>query len=403
MSTPFTKSFIAILVFTGLALSLSAQDAIIFNNGLEDTPRRGTVTTRSVDGWLDCGARKFPKESPPDIHPNDFWKVNLKPAQGKSYIGLVIRENETYESISQGLDVSLKKGQCYSFNIYLTRSDDYWSGTTDLDGNRSSKEVNYVTPAVFRLWGGKVYCGQGQLLAESEPIDNSKWVKYEFEITPQTEINYITYQAFYVTPTYFPYNGHILIDEASNFIEIDCDTKDELNTEEEVAEVKPKEEKPNNTKPVVKDEPVVTPQEPVVYSKPLEKYEEPKIMTELRNPKKLTTGQTIRLKNLYFQADTSTINKSSYGVLKELSSFLKQNTNFVIEVGGHTNNVPEDDYCDDLSRKRARQVYKFLMESGVNRDQMSFKGYGKKHPIASNETTVGRAQNQRVEIKIISK
>ena len=400
MQIIFTRSFYTILILSCLSFSLTGQDAIIFNNGLEDTPRRGTVPMRSVDGWLDCGVGKFPNESPPDIHPNDFWKVNLKPAQGKSYVGLVVRENETYESISQRLDVPLKKGQCYTFNIYLTRSDNYWSGTTDLDGNKSATEENYITPAVFRLWGGKVYCGQGQLLAESDPVENNDWIKYEFEIKPQTEINFITYEAFYVTPNYFPYNGHILIDEASNFIEIDCETKEEKNTEKEpiVAVLEEPIEKETVDE---KEEEIVSP--PVVVNKPKEEYKEPKIMTELRNPEKLKAGQKIRLKNLYFQADTSTINKSSYGVLKELSSFLKHNTNFVVELGGHTNNIPEDEYCDDLSRKRARQVYKFLVESGVDRDQLSFKGYGKKQPIASNETTVGRARNQRVEIKIISK
>lgn len=399
MSLNYTRTLFTILVLSCLATSVSAQDVIIFNNGLEDTPRRGTVTTRSVDGWLDCGSRKFRNESPPDIHPNDFWKVNLKPAQGKSYVGLVVRENETYESISQGLDVTLKKGQCYTFSIYLARSNDYWSGTTDLEGNRSSKEENYVTPAVFRLWGGRVYCGQGQLLAESKPVKNDNWIQYEFTIKPKVEINYITYEAFYVTPTYFPYNGHILIDEASNFTEVDCETNEELNTqkEDQVAEV----DKP--VKEPTKEEPKVVTKQPVFVQKPLEEYIEPKIMTELRNPERLETGQTIRLKNLYFQADTSTINKSSYGVLKELGSFLKHHTNFVVELGGHTNNIPEDDYCDDLSRRRARQVYKYLVESGVNRDQLSFKGYGKKEPIASNETTVGRARNQRVEVKIISK
>ena len=383
-------------------MSMAGQDVIIFNNGLEDTPRRGTVTTRSVDGWLDCGRQKFSNESPPDIHPNDFWKVNLKPAQGKSYVGLVVRENETYESISQGLDVPLKAGQCYTFNIYLARSNDYWSGTKDLHGNQSDKKENYITPAVFRLWGGRVYCGQGQMLAESDPVTNSNWIKYEFEIKPQTDINYITYEAFYKTPIYFPYNGHILVDEASNFVEVDCDTKEELHgNREDIAEVIKKE--PKKKEPAEDDLAETPPPTPKTPKKPLEEYKEPKIMTELRNPERLKTGEKIRIKNLYFQADTSTINKSSYGVLKELSSFLKHHTNFVVELGGHTNNIPKDDYCDDLSTKRARQVYKFLIENGVDRDQLSFRGYGKRHPIASNDTTVGRARNQRVEVKIISR
>ncbi len=395
------KTIYSLLIFLFVGFELHAQDVIIFNNGLEDTPRRGTTLTRSVDGWLDCGARKFPDESPPDIHPDNFWKVTLPPAQGQSYVGLVVRQNETYESISQGLDIPLKKGQCYRFSIYLARSDDYWSGTTDLNGNRNSKEVNYTTPAIFRLWGGKIYCGQSQLLAESEPVNSSQWTQYEFEIKPATDINYISYQAFYEIPNWVPYNGHILIDEASNFIEIDCDNKEDIHSADPIAEVQPKKEKTpvvetNEEKEMVKEAPVVVKEEP-------KEYIPPKILTELRNPSSLKVGKKIRLRNLYFQADTSTINKTSFGVLNELSAFLKEYPNFEMELGGHTNNVPEDSYCDSLSLERAKQVFNYLVDRGVPKKQLSYKGYGKKHPIASNETTVGRARNQRVEIKILSK
>ncbi len=396
------KLLISSLCLMFLSSVISAQDVIIFNNGLEDTPRKGVTNyLRSVDGWLDCGMTQFPNESPPDIHPDNFWKVTLPPAQGKSYVGLVVRRNDTYESISQGLDVSLKKGQCYSFSIYIARSDDYWSGSRDFSGRTSADAVNFTTPAIFRLWGGKVYCGKSQLLAETGPVKSNNWIKYEFEIKPQTDINYITYQAFYEIPNWMPYDGHILIDEASNFLEIDCESKEEIHSSDPIAETEP--EKP-------KASPEKKPEEEtkVVISKPVEveekkEYVQPKILIELRNPERLNVGKKIRLRNLYFQADTSTINKTSYGVLNELSDFLIEYPNFKMELGGHTNNIPEEGYCDSLSLERAIQVSKYLVNRGVDADRLTVKGYGKKYPIASNETTVGRARNQRVEIKIISK
>ena len=394
-ATPFLPTIFLLLILG----PLSSQDVIIFNNGLEDTPRRGTTLTRSVDGWLDCGARKFPKESPPDIHPDNFWEVNLEPAQGKTYVGLVVRENETYESISQGLDIPLRKGQCYKFSIYLARSDDYWSHARLIDGTTTNKDVNFTKPAIFRLWGGKVYCGQSQMLAESKAINSSQWTKYEFEIKPATDINYITYEAFY-DYSWVPYNGHILVDEASNFIEIDCETKEEIHSSDPIAEVEP-EVKPAAVETVTEE--TIEEDKPVVVQKEKEEYVQPKILTELRDPKKLKVGRKIRLRNLYFQADTSTINKTSYGVLNELSSFLIEYPNFKMELGGHTNNIPAQQYCDSLSLERAAQVYQYLVDRGVKPDQLTYKGYGKKHPIASNETTVGRARNQRVEIKILSK
>ena len=399
--TQATEYFAAICLLL-FSTALTSQDVIIFNNGLEDTPRKGTTLTRSVDGWLDCGARKFPKESPPDIHPDNFWEVNLAPAQGKSYVGLVVRENETYESISQGLDIPLRKGQCYTFSIYIARSEDYWSHARLIDGSTTNKDVNFTKPAIFRLWGGKVYCGQSQMLAESSAIKSSKWQKYEFEIKPATDINYITYEAFY-DYSWLPYNGHILIDEASNFIEIDCETKEEIHSGNPTADVEP--DKPKVEEPKTEKEKEEEETEPKIAIKkePKAEYTPPKILTELRDPKSLKVGKKIRIRNLYFQADTSTISKTSYGVLNELSSFLNEFPNFKIELGGHTNNIPAKAYCDSLSLERAHQVFKYLVDRGVDSNQLSYKGYGKKHPIASNETTVGRARNQRVEIKILSK
>jgi outer membrane protein OmpA-like peptidoglycan-associated protein len=78
------------------------------------------------------------------------------------------------------------------------------------------------------------------------------------------------------------------------------------------------------------------------------------------------------------------------------------NEDVVIEVGGHTNSLPADEYCDRLSTARAKAVVEYLIEKGVDPGKVQFKGYGKKKPIADNKTRFGREKNQRVEIKILS-
>ena len=116
----------------------------------------------------------------------------------------------------------------------------------------------------------------------------------------------------------------------------------------------------------------------------------------------ITLGQTIRVDKLYFTADSSTIRPNSYAVLEEIYTFLNENDNVVIEVGGHTNSLPEDAYCDRLSTSRAQNVAQYLYDKGIPTSRISFKGYGKRQPIASNQTVDGRRKNQRVEIKIVS-
>jgi len=79
----------------------------------------------------------------------------------------------------------------------------------------------------------------------------------------------------------------------------------------------------------------------------------------------------------------------------------KKGPQVVIEIGGHTNNLPADDFCDKLSGDRAKSVAEFLYEKGIKEVRIAHKGYGKRKPIASNKSKSGRKKNQRVEIKIL--
>jgi len=119
------------------------------------------------------------------------------------------------------------------------------------------------------------------------------------------------------------------------------------------------------------------------------------------NSGKLRKGQIYRLDKLYFPADSTDMTIESLSSMDELLSFLQKNSKVKIEVGGHTNNIPKDEYCDRLSTARAKSVARYLISKGIEGDRVFFKGYGKRKPIASNNTSGGRAKNQRVEIKIL--
>ncbi len=116
----------------------------------------------------------------------------------------------------------------------------------------------------------------------------------------------------------------------------------------------------------------------------------------------LKLGQTIKVDKLYFEADSATIQPASYAVLEEIYTFLNENNNVSIEIGGHTNSLPEDAYCDRLSTARAKNIAEYLYDKGIPESRISYNGYGKRQPIASNQTVEGRRKNQRVEIKIVS-
>jgi len=117
--------------------------------------------------------------------------------------------------------------------------------------------------------------------------------------------------------------------------------------------------------------------------------------------KKLKKGQVIQLDKLYFEADSTRITQRSIPILGEVYDMLLRKPDVKIEIGGHTNNIPEDDYCDQISTARAKSVADYLIAKGIPVEQISYKGYGKKKPLVSNDTARGRERNQRVEIKVL--
>jgi outer membrane protein OmpA-like peptidoglycan-associated protein len=115
----------------------------------------------------------------------------------------------------------------------------------------------------------------------------------------------------------------------------------------------------------------------------------------------IKSGQTIKIEKLQFEADSSAMMDSSFPVLNEIFEFLEDNPFIVVEIGGHTNGLPEHEFCDRLSTARAKTVADYMIAKGINQKRVIFKGYGKRQPIATNQTPEGRRRNQRVEVKIL--
>ncbi len=112
----------------------------------------------------------------------------------------------------------------------------------------------------------------------------------------------------------------------------------------------------------------------------------------------LRKGEKIILDNVYFDANKSVIKSESFEEMNRLYDFLKANPGCKIEIGGHTNGLCTETYCEKLSLNRANAVREYLVSKGIDRNRISTFGYGSKEPIDSNDTPEGRKRNQRVEI-----
>jgi len=114
-------------------------------------------------------------------------------------------------------------------------------------------------------------------------------------------------------------------------------------------------------------------------------------------------SQKFTLKNLFFETDSYNINPISYVELDRLVKFLILNPKVSIEISGHTDNIGTYEYNMKLSENRAKAVALYLEKKGIEKNRLSYKGYGYSKPIAPNTNESGRKMNRRTEIVIIKK
>ncbi len=102
-----------------------------------------------------------------------------------------------------------------------------------------------------------------------------------------------------------------------------------------------------------------------------------------------------------FPVDSYTIQPQFQSTLNQVAQTLSSYNQTYIDVLGHTDSTGSDAYNQALSERRAGAVADYLSMRGVARARMGIRGYGETAPIATNETEAGRAQNRRVEIKVV--
>ena len=104
-----------------------------------------------------------------------------------------------------------------------------------------------------------------------------------------------------------------------------------------------------------------------------------------------------------FPSGVSEIQTINFPLMNKIIRAIKIFPNARIEVSGHTDSTGSDNINKTLSQARAEKVGKFLTEVGeISAKRITATGYGESRPVATNSTEQGRAENRRVEIKIIN-
>jgi outer membrane protein OmpA-like peptidoglycan-associated protein len=119
--------------------------------------------------------------------------------------------------------------------------------------------------------------------------------------------------------------------------------------------------------------------------------------------KKTEVGQSYKLNNILFSTNSSELNSQDKNILTDFSDYLKLNQGLKVAIQGHTDNSGSPADNMKLSEDRAKSVFDFLSQNGIEKSRLSYKGFGETKPVASNDIEEGKAQNRRTEFVILSK
>lgn len=114
-------------------------------------------------------------------------------------------------------------------------------------------------------------------------------------------------------------------------------------------------------------------------------------------------GKSLRLDDIEFQSGTSSLTTGAEDKLRRLKDFLSLNSGIKIEIQGHVHSTGDNCFAaQKLSEARARRVFLFLEENGIDKNRMNAVGYGNTQPIFENPKFSYEEQaNRRVEIKVM--
>ncbi|TAE84289.1 MAG: OmpA family protein [Bacteroidetes bacterium] len=106
------------------------------------------------------------------------------------------------------------------------------------------------------------------------------------------------------------------------------------------------------------------------------------------------------LQGIQFETGKAVIKPISYPILNAIVKVMQENPSYKLNIGGHTDDVGEDEMNMTLSQDRASAVANYLISKGVNPVKVTASGYGETLPVDTNKSAKGRTRNRRVEFNV---
>jgi outer membrane protein OmpA-like peptidoglycan-associated protein len=111
-------------------------------------------------------------------------------------------------------------------------------------------------------------------------------------------------------------------------------------------------------------------------------------------------GLIVNMSDVLFDTGKYSLKPGAREKLAKVAGILLAYPGINVQVGGYTDNVGNDDMNQVLSEHRAGSVRDYLVQSGVNSNEVTSQGYGNTQPVATNDNSTGRQQNRRVELVV---
>lgn len=293
-----------------------------------------------------------------------------EPFHGKGYVGLVYGpESGNYqEYVRTKLEKKLRKNSLYCIRLYASLADYYTLAINSIEvGFTRSKRFKLI--AKKKRWNKRKYVA---LFAQKEFLDDHKnWqeVKGVFKANGGER---------HLTIGYFSNNGK------TKSVPVEVTKKTRGKIEEDIY--------------YYIDNVSLTPISDSCECKYSSSAIDTLLSEEVKVDSSLKRGDTLLLEGIHFATGKSTLNLTSYSSLDKVLNSLRKDRALKLKIIGHTDNVGDKVYNQELSEKRARSVYDYFVLNKINSDRLVYEGKGSESPKVSNDTEENRAINRRVEL-----
>lgn len=332
--------------------------------------------------------------------------------KGKRYAYFAVADMQHKTSIQTWLKCPIQAGKKYRLSFWFRKKDNY-----------DYLPFGFYFSNQFEVGNANFHCSEQahvKINAKDLPTKpkKGKWYKVKIDFTAPFNADYMTIGNFDIFKPRMdaPVPKWYLKDETVNYY-IDEIMLEPINKTEECSDVFARtmnlyehrlrhthnktpvknDNKSNVSKTKNTENQSITKKSIESETKNSTLFEQPK----LDNLKQEKKPEIIVLPNVFFEFDKYELRQNYLQEILNLLEPLKKKTFHHLEITGHTDNIGNENYNQELSFKRAESIANLLIINNIcKKEQIKIFGKGASNPKSSNETEEGRQQNRRVEVYI---